>query len=70
MKLKLNKKSVKKLSSDIKTMPADMTPQVAGGQADVDSSYRTYACKPNPRTLNCFTGNDYGSCAQHGCVEP
>ncbi|KAF7767774.1 hypothetical protein PCIT_a3865 [Pseudoalteromonas citrea] len=65
MKLKLNKKSVKKLSSDVKTMPAGMTPQVAGGQAGPDSSY------PAPgRTINCYTGNRYGFCAQHGCVEP
>ncbi|SFD41269.1 hypothetical protein [Pseudoalteromonas denitrificans] len=31
MKLKLNKKNLKNLSKDAKTIPADMTPQVAGG---------------------------------------
>ncbi|SFC92012.1 hypothetical protein [Pseudoalteromonas denitrificans] len=31
MKLKLNKKKLKNLSKDQKSLPADMTPQVAGG---------------------------------------
>jgi hypothetical protein len=31
MKLKLNKKKIKSLSNDNKAIPADMTPQVAGG---------------------------------------
>ncbi|WP_281561392.1 hypothetical protein [Thalassomonas sp. RHCl1] len=31
MKLKLNKKKLKNLSKDNKTIPAAMTPQVAGG---------------------------------------
>ncbi|ALO43805.1 hypothetical protein [Pseudoalteromonas phenolica] len=43
MKLKLNKKKMKSLSSDNKAIPAEMTPQVAGGQ-DVNSSFVTYRC--------------------------
>ena len=31
MKLKLNKKKLKNLSNDASALPADMTPQVAGG---------------------------------------
>jgi len=31
MKLQLNKKKLKNLSKDNKALPADMTPQVAGG---------------------------------------
>ena len=31
MKLKLNKKNLKNLSKDNQILPADMTPQVAGG---------------------------------------
>ena len=41
MKLKLNKKKIKSLSNDNKAIPAEMTPQVAGGQ-DVNSSYPSY----------------------------
>ncbi|SFD64903.1 hypothetical protein [Pseudoalteromonas denitrificans] len=32
MKLKLNKKKLKNLSKDNKSLPADMTPQVGGGK--------------------------------------
>ncbi|WP_170940796.1 hypothetical protein [Pseudoalteromonas sp. NBT06-2] len=31
MKLKLNKKKLKNLSKDNKTLPANMTPKIAGG---------------------------------------
>ena len=31
MKLKLNKKKIKNLSKDRKSIPAEMTPQIAGG---------------------------------------
>jgi hypothetical protein len=31
MKLKLNKKKLKNLSKDRKSLPAEMTPQIAGG---------------------------------------
>ncbi|SFC30873.1 hypothetical protein [Pseudoalteromonas denitrificans] len=31
MKLKLNKKKLKNLSKDNKSLPADMTPMIAGG---------------------------------------
>jgi len=31
MKLKLNKKKIKNLSKDRKSLPAEMTPQIAGG---------------------------------------
>ncbi|RJE73450.1 hypothetical protein BGP78_18725 [Pseudoalteromonas sp. MSK9-3] len=55
MKLKLNKKSVKTLSSDIAAMPAGMTPQVAGGQAQPDSSYITY--RNCPSRIEC-SGRD------------
>ncbi|WDE02111.1 MULTISPECIES: hypothetical protein [Thalassomonas] len=34
MKLKLNKKKLKNLSKDKKSLPAEMTPQVAGGIND------------------------------------
>ena len=39
MKLKLNKKKIKNLSKDNKTLPADMTPQIAGG-------FSAYGCGP------------------------
>ena len=31
LKLELNKKKIKNLSKDVKNVPAEMTPQVAGG---------------------------------------
>jgi hypothetical protein len=34
MKLKLNKKKMKSLSSDKVTVPANMTPKIAGGQQE------------------------------------
>ena len=51
MKLKLNKKKIKSLSSDNKAIPAEMTPQVAGGQ-DVNSSYVTYLCGGGALTMD------------------
>ncbi|NOU49390.1 hypothetical protein HG263_02365 [Pseudoalteromonas sp. JBTF-M23] len=45
MLLKLNKKKMKTLSLDKSTVPAKMTPQVAGG-VDIDSSYASYGCPP------------------------
>ena len=43
MKLKLNKKKIKTLSADNSNIPAEMTPQVAGG-TQINSSYNTYRC--------------------------
>ncbi|MEQ3512347.1 hypothetical protein ABMY35_03095 [Pseudoalteromonas sp. BZB3] len=45
MKLKLNKKKMKTLSADSSNIPAEMTPQVAGG-TQINSSYVTYRCPP------------------------
>jgi hypothetical protein len=42
MKLKLNKKKMKTLSTDNNSIPAAMTPLVAGGQQDINSSYPSY----------------------------
>ncbi|TMO54378.1 hypothetical protein [Pseudoalteromonas phenolica] len=47
MKLKLNKKKMKTLSADSSNIPAEMTPQVAGG-TQINSSYATYRCPPPP----------------------
>ena len=47
MKLKLNKKKMKTLSADSSNVPAEMTPQVAGG-TQINSSYDTYRCPPPP----------------------
>ncbi|TMP78264.1 hypothetical protein CWB73_17070 [Pseudoalteromonas phenolica] len=47
MKLKLNKKKIKALSSDSKSIPAEMTPQVAGGNkyfTDVTSAWGLTHC--------------------------
>ncbi|WDE02747.1 MULTISPECIES: hypothetical protein [Thalassomonas] len=42
MKLKLNKKKLKNLSKDKKSLPAEMTPQVAGGGITGPSSGGRY----------------------------
>lgn len=50
MKIKLNKKKIKSLSDDKKTIPAEMTPQVAGGNGDeftfAIGNGRQFTCGP------------------------
>ncbi|KZN50032.1 hypothetical protein [Pseudoalteromonas luteoviolacea] len=61
MKLNLNKKKLKSLSSDSNAFPADLTPRVGGGRGKaVDSEYTCYidytdgdAC--NTVTIPIFT---------------
>jgi hypothetical protein len=40
MKLKLNKKKLKNLSNDVKVLPANLTPNIAGGGLDAGVSNR------------------------------
>lgn len=47
MKLSLNKKKIKALSADKQTVPAAMTPQVAGGNAFGPSDYGLTHCVAN-----------------------
>ncbi|TLX46011.1 hypothetical protein C1E24_15960 [Pseudoalteromonas phenolica] len=63
MKLKLNKKKIKTLSADNSNIPADMTPQVAGG-TQINSSYVTYRDCPPPRTIS---GGAVSLCQAHTC---
>ncbi|SFD27083.1 hypothetical protein [Pseudoalteromonas denitrificans] len=53
MKLSLNKKKIKNLSKDTKSLPADMTPQVGGGRfSDGErlSMCYAYTCGSGGRT--------------------
>ncbi len=62
MKLKLNKKKIKTLSADSSNIPAEMTPQVAGG-TQTNSSYVTYRNCP-PRTIS---GGALSLCQAYTC---
>lgn len=73
MKLTLKKAALVHLSKDEQMLPAELTPQIAGGQkADVNSSYVTYNCPPatadscacwepptQPHTLCTGSGNNH-----------
>ncbi|MCF2858661.1 hypothetical protein L1286_14335 [Pseudoalteromonas sp. SMS1] len=59
MKLQLNKKAMKALSNDNSTLPANMTPQVGGGQVN-PAFFRT-----DPWG-SCWSGQNH-SCRQHTC---
>ncbi|WP_404392390.1 hypothetical protein [Pseudoalteromonas phenolica] len=68
MKLKLNKKKMKSLSSDKSSMPKEMTPQIGGGTG---FCYRTQGCSGTCNDLSVgycgATGggqvsDDFGTC--------
>ena len=62
MKLKLNKKKIKTLSADSSNIPAEMTPQVAGG-TQTNSSYVTYRNCPPPT----ISGGALSLCQAYTC---
>lgn len=52
MKLSLTKVALINLSLDSQVLPAELTPQIGGGEfAEVQSSYLSYNCPPEPPTL-------------------
>jgi hypothetical protein len=70
MKLTLTKATLVHLSKDEQMLPAELTPQIGGGQkADINSSYVTYNCPPEtadcwepptrPHTLCSGSGNNH-----------
>ena len=54
MKLKLNKKKLKNLSKDNLVIPAEMTPQIAGGRIGGFSEADYKTC-PATETCRCMT---------------
>ncbi|MCF2907375.1 hypothetical protein L1285_03475 [Pseudoalteromonas sp. DL2-H2.2] len=69
MKLKLNKKKMKTLSTDHSNLPANMTPQVAGG-TDINSSYPSYRCGGGNDTSLSADGVTHcvaHTCGRNGC---
>ncbi|ATD08329.1 MULTISPECIES: hypothetical protein [Pseudoalteromonas] len=62
MKLALNKKCIKALSNDSKSIPANMTPQIAGGRMQADYLL-------TDRFGDCWTGRNH-SCREHTCQIP
>ncbi|WP_281555886.1 hypothetical protein [Thalassomonas sp. RHCl1] len=55
MKLKLNKNKLKNLSKNDKGMPAEMTPQVAGGGAGRGDDYSNFCNTIDAQTCQCVT---------------
>lgn len=64
MKLQLNKKNIKALSNDGKSVPAAMTPQVVGGNMQPLSPVGSNYCSND---YNCWTGRPR-SCREHTCA--
>ncbi|SFD27404.1 hypothetical protein [Pseudoalteromonas denitrificans] len=50
MKLKLNKKKIKNLSRDMKTLPENLTPQIGGAMENPSDQ-----CSINCSINNCWT---------------
>ncbi|KJY86000.1 hypothetical protein CWB89_22415 [Pseudoalteromonas piscicida] len=66
MKLTLNKKCIKALSNDSKSIPANMTPQIAGGDVRANSPAGSLF---TDRYGDCWTGRNH-SCREHTCQIP
>ncbi|MCG9760954.1 MULTISPECIES: hypothetical protein [Pseudoalteromonas] len=65
MKLQLNKKNIKALSNDGKSVPVEMTPQVVGGDMQALSPAGSNRCT----YIECWTGKAR-SCYEHTCQMP
>ena len=57
MELKLNKKKLKNLSNDNAVLPAEMTPQIAGGTFKVPVSVKCGTVATTDQSYMCPTHN-------------
>ncbi|RJE77714.1 hypothetical protein BGP78_08005 [Pseudoalteromonas sp. MSK9-3] len=69
MKIKLNKKNIKKLSNDVTSLPNNQTPQVVGGNLATRGACETLGCD-TAVYLGCYTGRACYSAVNEICPMP